>query len=165
MGNTSNKCYSCGPYEISNMCLESMPCKHYVTNTSVMLANDEPCLNLMNGLDIYRLYKSEGLTIPEHFQRYAELVRQQDFPTQDEINAAKQMKKDKDELIHKQNETHLKDIDLLEDNKRFASSSRLEKLKAKNNIKKEPAVPSSNLPCSQLRCSLYPAHPHAAQRG
>jgi hypothetical protein len=97
-----------GNYEISNECLQCYPCKH-----SVKFDNGE--VKLMYGDDIYRLFQSEGLRDP-HINSYAEWVRQCDFPISEETQ--EQQQGDQQEtMIHQ-----------------YKASSRLKKLKSKNNI-------------------------------
>ena len=66
-----------GKYEISNICLETYPCQHYVK-----FKNGET--KILFGDKIYRLFKSEGLTDP-HIDSYAKWVREHDFPSLEEI--------------------------------------------------------------------------------
>jgi hypothetical protein len=120
----SNTFRKIGEYEISNRCLQSYPCKHYIK-----LKNGNT--KLMSGDKIYRLFKTEGLSDP-HIDKYAEWVRQQDFPTLEEI-----MKKKNDPLrIQQDSEKRAKE----EEEKQkiinqYKASSRIDKLKNKNNIK------------------------------
>lgn len=112
-----------GKYEISNICLETYPCKHYIK-----FENGET--ELMSGDKIYRLFKSEGLTY-HHIDSYAEWVRQHDFPSPEEIK-----KKEDDQLrIRQASEKRAKEQ--AEQQKivnQYKASSRLDKLKNKNNI-------------------------------
>jgi hypothetical protein len=78
---TINSFRKIGQYEISNICLESYPCKHYIK-----LKNGDT--KLMSGDKIYRLFKSEGLSDP-HIDKYAEYVRQSYFPNPLEITKRK----------------------------------------------------------------------------
>lgn len=114
-----------GKYEISDMCLESYPCQHYIRL-------ENKTARLMSGADIYCLFKSEGLSDP-HINQYAEFVRQRDFPTEAEIQ-----KRQMDMLICQQNSDKRKKeeaerqqtIDL------YKASSRIDKLKNRHNITK-----------------------------
>jgi hypothetical protein len=51
-------------YKISNLCIETYPCKHSVlddkTNIRMMMCGD----------DIYGMLKNEGEYIPNHFMQY-----------------------------------------------------------------------------------------------
>jgi hypothetical protein len=112
-----------GNYEISQICLQSYPCQH-----SIKFENGEN--KRMYADNIYRLFKSEGLSDP-HIDSYAEFVRQCDFPTPEEI----QKRKD-DQLIiqqasKKREEQYAEQETII---KQYKASSRLDKLKQKNNI-------------------------------
>lgn len=65
-----------GKYQMSNMCLQSYPCKHIIK-----FETGEK--TLMSGDKIYRLFKSEGLS-DNHIDVYAEWVRQNDFSNPEE---------------------------------------------------------------------------------
>ena len=118
-----NRFRTVGKYKISNICLQTYPCKHYIT-----FENGET--EMMSGDEIYRLFKSEGL-YDKHIDSYAEFVRQRDFPTPEEI------KEREDDRIRMQQITEKR---AKEENERqqivnqYKASSRLEKLKNKNNI-------------------------------
>jgi len=110
-----------GKYEISNYCLETYPCQH-----NFKFKNGET--KLISGGEIYRLFKSEGLSDP-HIDRYAEWVRQHDFPTPEEI------KKRKDDLLIIQQAEEKRANEEAEEQKivnQYKASSRLDKLKNKN---------------------------------
>ena len=66
-----------GNYELSTICLKSYPCQHVVK-----LKNGDT--RLMRSDNIYRLFKSEGLSDP-HIDMYAEWVRQCDYLSSKEI--------------------------------------------------------------------------------
>ena len=74
---TFNTFRKIGKYEISNTCLQTYPCKH-------MIKFQNGTSKLLCGGEIYRLFKSEGLN-DSHIDKYSEFVRQQDFPTLEEI--------------------------------------------------------------------------------
>lgn len=61
-----------GNYEISDLCFETFPCQHFI---KLKNGNTE----LISGDEIYRIFKSEGLSDP-HIDTYAEYVRQRDLP-------------------------------------------------------------------------------------
>ena len=66
-----------GPYEVSNLCMQSFPCMHYVK-----MKNGET--RMLSGDDLYCMFRSEGLSDP-HFDKYATFVRLRDFPTFTEL--------------------------------------------------------------------------------
>jgi hypothetical protein len=51
-------------YQISDVCMESYPCKHWVTLP-------DGTRNMMSGLAIYRMLLQENKEIPDHFEQYA----------------------------------------------------------------------------------------------
>lgn len=127
-----------GKYEISNCCLETCPCQHYIK-----FENGET--ELLSSDIIYCLFKSEGLSDP-HIDidyedididseglsyRYAEFVRQRDCISPEEI-----LKRTVDRVIIQQAyEKRAKDA--TEQQKivdQYKASSRIDKLKNKNNI-------------------------------
>lgn len=57
-----------GKYEISNMCLKTYPCKHYIRN-----CEDNSNFVTMSGPKIYHLLKKDGLS-DKHFDEYANYV-------------------------------------------------------------------------------------------
>lgn len=112
-----------GKYEISNLCLQSFPCKHYIKleNGNVTLKSSD---------QIYRLFKSEGLTDP-HIDKYAEWVRKCDFPTPEEIL------EDKNNFLKNQKESEIRTKERDEKQKiieQYKASSQIDKLKKKHNI-------------------------------
>lgn len=113
-----------GKYQISNLCLETYPCKHYMK-----LNNGDA--KLMSGGNIYRLFKSEGLSDP-HIDKYAEWVRQQDFPSPKEIikiiNDQQSIQQESEKRAKKAAEEQ-KIVN------QYKASSRIDKLKNQNNIK------------------------------
>lgn len=112
-----------GKYQISNICLETYPCKHYIK-----FENGET--KLLSAATIYRLFKSEGL-YDKHIDSYAEWIRKQDFPTPEEIK----QREDERLKINQQTEQRLKELAEQEKlTNLYKASSRLEKLKQKNNI-------------------------------
>ena len=70
-----------GPFEISNLCLETYPCQHYVRFQNGNTVR-------MGGADIHCLLKSNGLS-DVHFDMYATYVKQRNSP--DEIERQKTM--------------------------------------------------------------------------
>ena len=112
-----------GKYEISNTCLQSYPCKH-----NIRFENGET--KLMSSDKIFSLLKNEGLT-DKHFDIYEEFIRKRDFPTPEEI------KKRENEIQMMQQAAEQWNREFAEQQKiidQYKASSRLEKLKMKNNI-------------------------------
>jgi hypothetical protein len=56
--------YNVGKYEISNMCLQTYPCKHRVYNKETGVSS------IKSGVAIYSMLKNEGLS-HEHFNEFA----------------------------------------------------------------------------------------------
>lgn len=112
-----------GKYEISNICLQSYPCKHYIK-----FKNGDT--KLLSGDKIYRLFKSEGLS-DLHIDEYAEWVRQCDFPSAEEII------KSKNDILRIQQASEKRAKETAEEQKivnQYKASSRIDKLKNQNNI-------------------------------
>lgn len=114
-----------GTIEISNMCLQSYPCKHFI-----LFNNGEE--KIMSGDKIFTLLKENQLS-DEHFCCYEEFIRKRDFPTFKEIyervkGEFKMKQYEKDRLKkHKEQQIILQ---------QFKASSRLDKLKQHCNISK-----------------------------
>ncbi len=109
-----------GNYKISNMCLESYPCKH-----SVCFKNGNT--EIISGDVIYRWLKAEGLS-DEHLDQYAKYVRKIHFPTLEEIKERKykmKIEEAKKEYIEREKEREQQIVD------QYKASSRIEKLKQK----------------------------------
>lgn len=45
---------------VDDVCMESYPCEHMVTIDGIQ--------NIMDGVSIYKLFKTNNLDIPEHFR-------------------------------------------------------------------------------------------------
>ena len=113
-----------GKYEISNNCKEIYPGRYHVK-----FENGDA--RWMSGDKIYRLFKSEGLSDPA-IDQYAEFVRQHDHPTLQE------MKKRVENQLMIKIQTDKREKEYVEQQKivnQYKASSRLDKLKMKNNIK------------------------------
>jgi hypothetical protein len=111
-----------GKYEISNMCLESYPCKH-----RIKFENGET--QILSGDKIYCLFKSEGLS-DAHIDSYAEWVSQFYLPSPEEI------KTHEDDLLIIQQYSKKREKEAIEQQKivnQYKASSRLDKLKNQNN--------------------------------
>jgi hypothetical protein len=124
-----NRYEKIGKYEISEICLQSYPCQHYIK------FNDGE-IKTMRADNIYRLFKSEGLSYP-HIDEYAEYVRQRDFPTPEEIKKRKDDFREASEKRAKENEIRAKEeAEQQKTIDQYKASSRIDKLKNKNNIVK-----------------------------
>lgn len=112
-----------GNYELSTLCMESYPCQHYVKfkNGNTRLFTSDI---------IYRIFKSEGLSDP-HIDKYAEFVRQHDFPTPEEIVIIKNMKLKNQEVIEKREKEADEKQKIIN---QYKASSRIDKLKKQNNV-------------------------------
>lgn len=62
------RCFFIGDYKISEMCLQSYPCKHGITKLST---NER---KLLNGIEIYKILETDGLSHP-HFDYCKELIK------------------------------------------------------------------------------------------
>ena len=109
-----------GEFYISNLCLETYPCKHYIK-----LKNGET--KLMRGDDIYKLFHKNGIK-DDHFDKYIEFIKNEKQRKIDFTESAKQIKK---EMNEKQKQRD-KEKAIIE---QYKASSRIEKLKQQNNIK------------------------------
>ena len=107
-----------GNYEISDICLESYPCKH-------IIQFEDGRRQIMSGDDIYRLFQMEGLTDP-HIDKYAEFVKQQDFPSVEEIKKRTDDKLRIQEISKKRAEEEAEQQKIIH---QYKASSRLDKLK------------------------------------
>ena len=80
-----NRCRTIGAYQVSVVCLQTYPCKHYVHfkngGSKLMLASD-----------IYRMLQTDGIS-DKHFDEYAEFVRKQDDPTLNQRNRERECDK------------------------------------------------------------------------
>ena len=113
-----------GRYKMSKMCLSTYPCQH-----SIKFENGDT--KLMSGGDIYRLFKLEGLYDP-HIDSYAEWVRQQDFPSPEEIQMRKNNELSIQQAYEKATQAAAEQQHIIN---QYKASSRLDRLKNKHNIK------------------------------
>lgn len=113
-----------GKYQISDMCLHIYPCQHYVTNIETGESSR------MRGDKIYCLLRDEGLS-HTHFNGYAEYLRRLYNPTPEELAEANENRRISD-LMEKERKKKQEEHELLTNT--YKASSRLERLKAKNNI-------------------------------
>ena len=119
-----NKCTVIGDYEISDLCFSSYPCQHYVKNTVTGRTKS------MYGHDIYILLKDIGKS-DKHFDIYAEYIRKRDHPTPEEIFE----RENRERLFQEQAERRRIEREEQERiTNQYKASSRLERLKAKNNV-------------------------------
>ena len=121
MGYTNDESYFVGDYEISTMCLQSMPCQH-----SMRKKNGE--WGHFRGDSIYLMLKKDNLN-HVHFDKYAEFIRKQNDPVEIEIRRQERIKTEEiikaRDIENRQTQEHI-------DN--FKASSRLEKLHKLNAI-------------------------------
>ena len=113
-----------GKYQISNICLETYPCQHFVK-----FKNGE--ITRLFSHEIYRLFKSEGLS-DSHIDGYAEYVRQCDNPTLEEITKREHEKIKIQQDSEKRKQAEVERQIIVNQSK---ASSRIDKLKSKHNIK------------------------------
>jgi hypothetical protein len=121
---------SIGNYYVSNICLETFPCQHYI-KTSLFGKETH-----MFGDDIYRMCKNCGIT-DKHFEQYKEYISEIDNRTPLKIEEIKKQIEIRQTEMEKQNEEFFKEgEELLKIVNKHKASSYLEKLKSKNNISK-----------------------------
>lgn len=114
-----------GKYEISNMCNKTYPCKHHIKNMETGEVQ-----TYVLGDKIYEMLKADGISDP-HFNEYKEFIRKRDNPTQEEI----QEKIEKERRIKESMDKWKREREeLAKITNTYKASSRLEKLKNKNNI-------------------------------
>lgn len=79
--------YQVGKYKISEFCLHSYPCKHYVEYSKYGMYSFG-CFTskreLLSGDYIYTMLAEDNLSHP-HFDKYKEFIRKRDNPTNEEI--------------------------------------------------------------------------------
>ena len=110
-----------GNFEISDLCLQTYPCKHNVKNRITCESS------LMYGDEIFILLKNIGKS-HKHFDDYAEFIRKRDHPTLEEISEKEALIKT---LYREQKERKIEKQEKITN--QYKASSRLERLKAKNN--------------------------------
>lgn len=62
-----NRTFEIGKYKVSEICLQTYPCKHYVEDTST----GHKCI--IFGHKFYTMLENDGLS-HEHFDRYKEFI-------------------------------------------------------------------------------------------
>lgn len=120
----SHKCRTIGKYEISDLCLLSYPCQHYIKNTETGESSR------MSGANIFCMLRDDGLS-DTHFNDYAEYIRKRDNPTPEEI-AEKETQNRINEERREQQKREKEEKERITNS--YKASSRLERLKAKNNV-------------------------------
>ncbi len=117
-----------GNYEIENMCYETYPCQHYVTNKQTGERT------MMSGNDIFCLLRDNGFNC-EHFDEYREYVRRIEHPTEEEMRENERRKKRWEEAIKRQEQERKQEkIELERVTNKYKASSYLDKLKERNNV-------------------------------
>ncbi len=85
-----------GKYWISELCLESYPCKHYVeVKNNTLKVIDSPT--------IFKMLREENV-YNKHFYKYKEYVRKIENPTPEEINESKLKQLEYENKIKQQEE-------------------------------------------------------------
>lgn len=119
-----NQCGIIGKYQISGGCFLSYPCIHDVTNTETGQRSQ------ISGDKIFCMLRDDGLS-DAHFDKYAEYIRKRDNPTSEELEEREANKK-RLEQSHEEQRKKREETAILTNT--YKASSRLERLKAKNNI-------------------------------
>ncbi len=115
--------YKTGNYNISELCLETYPCKHYVMDC------DGGNCRLLKGDEIYRLLKKDGIQNDPHFKMYEEGYSLKGYFNF--LRAGEHMQT----IAELREEQKKRDDKILAENEiinKFKASSRIEKLK--NNL-------------------------------
>jgi hypothetical protein len=112
-----------GEYYISDSCDLTYPCKHYMTTL------DESGVKIYSALDIFKKLQAKGLS-HEHFEYCREIIRKRENPTPEDLAENPADKEEREKKIA-EHEQIIKEYHIIQNTK---ASSRLEKLKAKNNI-------------------------------
>lgn len=121
--------YGDGKYEVSSLCMMTSPCEHYVRNTYT----DK--IYLMNGIEIYDMLHTEGIH-DSHFDEYAEVSLQRKNPSEEDKRMLKEYEKLEREMLIKHEEEKRERERQTQLGQQYKASSRLERLKAQNNISK-----------------------------
>lgn len=94
---THNSKQTIGKYDIYDLCRQSYPCKHFITDLETDVTK------LLSGDIIFTMLANEGLSHP-HFDEYEEYIRKRDFPTPEELYEKQRLKKESEERYKKQQE-------------------------------------------------------------
>ena len=120
-----------GDYEVSVMCLQTYPCKHYIRKRG------EEKFGIQLGDDIYWMLKEQGIH-DNHFEEYADFARIKYEPTPEEIIQKQLEDEARQKRMEEQNAKWKREADertkIVNASK---ASSRLEKLRAKNGVTEE----------------------------
>lgn len=118
-----------GQYEISDMCLQTFPCQHYVKKNNGSTTR-------MFGSDIYCMLLNEEIH-DEHFDMYIQYIQKRDHPTQEDLaerekqRLERQKEKEKSDLEEAQRQA------IIDENRRlgakYSSSSRISRLRSAHN--------------------------------
>lgn len=117
-----------GEYMIDEGCFLSYPCQHYIKSKN----NYGSTLKLHHATDIFKKLEAKGLT-HEHFEYCREIIRKKENPTPEDIAEAQAAKNEMERKIEEQEQKRKEHDELIN---RTKASSRLERLKAQNNISK-----------------------------
>jgi hypothetical protein len=115
-----------GEYMIDEGCFLTYPCKHYIKSKD----DYGSTLKLHLATDIFKKLQAKGLT-HEHFEYCREIIRKQENPTPEEIAEAQAAEEERERKRVEQEQKWKEKQDLIN---RTKASSRLERLKAQNNI-------------------------------
>ncbi len=135
-----------GKYIIGNLCYQTHPCQHWVkindddnnwwgnwwgntkTTTDSKFKNE---WRMMFGDEIYLMLKKDGKS-DKHFNQYKEHIRRRENPTPEEIL---ERQKRMEEVLMEQaaREQKNREDQIIVD--KYKASTRIEKLKSKNNIR------------------------------
>lgn len=118
-----NEKYCVGDYEIGKLCYQSYPCKH-----SFKKCNSNEC-DILSAIEIFKILDEDGLSHP-HFDYCQEIIRRHERPTKQELDEqmlGRKMMKEQMERDRREYERN---------NGINGASSRLDRLKNKNNCKK-----------------------------
>lgn len=113
-----------GQYLISKTCKKLYPCRHEVIDTQTGTEVG------MSGTAIYTMLLKDGLS-DSHFDEYKEYIRKQEHPTPEEIAETQKRVDEMNQLMSAQKNPQEENDKKMH---QFKASSRLDKLKAKNNI-------------------------------
>lgn len=124
-----NSHYSVGNCQISNLCLQSFPCKHYFRESR------HGTWQMLSATSIYKILDKKGLSDP-HFEYCKQIIRRLEHPTaeeieQDELEYAKSQKQMEEREIKEKKEKQ--ELDAIVN--QYKASSHIDRLKLKNNIK------------------------------
>ena len=89
----------------------------------------------MNGIDIYDMLHTEGIH-DSHFDQYAEVSLQRKHPSEEDERMLKEYEKLEREMLRKREEEKIEIERQKNLGDKYKASSRLERLKAQNNISK-----------------------------